>query len=81
MPYKPWEVVVSDIFTIKNNALLYTVDYYRKFPVMKKTDNLLADSIIRVVKMVHAEFGLPKAVGSDAGTNFMSDKFRQFCRK
>ena len=25
-------------------------------------------------------FGIPKTVISDAGLNFMSDKFKQFCR-
>ena len=27
MPHKPWEMVSADIFTIKNNALFYIVDY------------------------------------------------------
>ena len=27
-----------------------------------------------------AEFGLPKKIVSDAGTNFISDKFKQLCR-
>ena len=49
MPYKSWEVAGAVIFTIKNNTLLSIVDYYNKFPVVKKTDGLSADSLIRAV--------------------------------
>ena len=60
MPYKHCEVIGADIFTNKSNALLFIVNYYSKFPVIKKTDGLYDDSLIREVKIVFAEFGLPK---------------------
>ena len=81
MLHKPWEVVGADIFTVKNITLLYIIDYYSKFPVIKKTDSLLAANLFRVVKIVFAEFGLPKKIVYDAGTNFMSDKYRHLCRQ
>ena len=52
MPYKPWEVVGADIFSVKNNILLCIVYYYSKFPVVKKTDGLLADDLLKVAKIV-----------------------------
>ena len=81
MPHKPWDMVGANIFTIKNNTLLCIVDYHSKFPVVMKTDSLSGDNLIRMVKIVFAEFGLPKKIVSDAGTNFIQDKFRQFCRQ
>ena len=48
---------------------------------MKKTDGLSADNLIRAVKIVFAECGLPKNTVSDAGKNFISDKLIQFCRQ
>ena len=36
MPHKAWEVVGTNIFTVKDNTLLCIVDYYRKFPVIRK---------------------------------------------
>ena len=39
-------------------------------------DSLSAYILIREVKTVFAEFGLPKKTVSDAGTNFISDKFK-----
>ena len=80
IPYKmlhiPWEVI-----HYKNNTLLCIVDYYSKFPVVKKTNGLSADNMFGVVKILFAKFGLPKKIVSDAGTNFTSGKFRQFCRQ
>ena len=52
MPYKPWEVICVDIFTIKNSTVLCIVDYYSKFPIVKNADGLLADHLIRSVEIV-----------------------------
>ena len=69
------------IFSIKNNTLLCIAYYYSKFPVVKKTDDLSADNLIRVAKIVFAEFRLSKKVVSDEDRNFISYKFKQFCRQ
>ena len=68
----------NDIFTIKNNTLLYIVDFYSKFPIVKKMDGLSADNLITVVKIVFAELGFPKKTVSDAGRNFISDNVDNF---
>ena len=73
-------MVGVSIFTIKYNTLLLIVDYYSKFPVVRNIDGLSADNLSRVVKIVFAEFWLPRKGVPDAGTSFISDKFRQFCR-
>ena len=65
------------MYSLLQNTL-YFVDYYGKFPVVKKTDDLLADNMIGVVKIVSAKYGLPKKTVLDAGTNLIPDKFRQF---
>ena len=58
-----------------------TVHYYPKCPVIKKTDDLPGDCLIRVVMIVFVKFGLQKKLMSDAGTNYISERFRQFCRQ
>ena len=40
IPYKPWEVVSADIFTANFKSLLCIVDFYSKFPIVKKADSL-----------------------------------------
>ena len=36
VPAKPWEIVGADSFIINNEKLLYIVDYYSKFLVIKR---------------------------------------------
>ena len=52
MPYKPWEVVGPDIFSIKNNMLLSIVDYDSKFFIVKNIDGFSADDLIKAAKIV-----------------------------
>ena len=76
--YKPLEVVGADIFTM-NNTLLCNGDYYSKIPVVKKTDSLLAHNVLRAFEICLQNLGFQKVL--NAGTNFISDKFVQFCRQ
>ena len=63
------------MFTLNNKHYLYITDYHSKFPIIKKTENLSADSLILLCKVSFAEYGLPKKIMSDPGGNFISDKF------
>ena len=77
IPRKPWEVVGTDMFTLPNKKYLCIVDYHSKFPVIKKTEDLSADSLTPACKIVFSEYGLPKKIMSDTSGNFMSDKFKK----
>ena len=57
---KPWEVVGADIFSIKNRILLCIVDYYNKFPIVKKPEALLTDDLIGTAKIVFGELDLQR---------------------
>ena len=81
LPCKPWEVVSADIFVIKDKMLLYSVDYYSKFSIVKMVGSLTADDLVQMAKMRFAKYGLPKKIISDTGTNFTSETSRQFCRQ
>ena len=48
---------------------------------MNVADGFSADDLVRATKIVFTEFGLPKKTVSDAGMHFVSDCFKQFCRK
>ena len=56
------------------------VDYNSKFPVIKRLEGLSADNLINVVKTIFAEYGIPRKLMLDVGTNFVSDNFHQFCK-
>ena len=36
--------------------------------------------LIMACKVIFSEYGLPKKIMSDAGSTYISDKFRQFCK-
>ena len=38
------------------------------------------EHLINVVSALFADYGIPQKLMSDAGTNFVSEKFRQFCK-
>ena len=68
------------MFTLNIKNCLCIVDYHRKFPIVKKADDMSTDSLILAYKVIFLEFGLPKKIMSDIGGNFISDKFKQFCK-
>ena len=74
------EVTGTDIFTLNNKHYLCTVNYHSKFPAIKKTEDLSPDSLILTCKIIFAEYRLPKNIMSGSGGNFVSDKFRTFCK-
>ena len=63
-------VVCAEIIFVKNKTLLYIVDYYRKFPVVKGADSLMAHDLAKTAKIVFVEFRLSNKIISDWGTNF-----------
>ena len=55
------------MFTLHNKNYLCIVDFHSMFPVIKKMEDLLAESLILVCKIIFSEYGLPKKITSDAG--------------
>ena len=76
---KLWEVIRADMFTLNNRNYLCIVDYHNKFPIVKREEYMSAENLILACKVIFSEYGLLKKITSDAGGNFISDKFRQFC--
>ena len=46
IPERPWEVIGTYMFTLHNKHYLCIVDYHSRFPVIKKAEDLSADSLI-----------------------------------
>ena len=55
------------MFMLHIKNYLCIVDYHSKFPVIKKMEDLSADSLILTCKIIFAEFGLPKKIILDPG--------------
>ena len=80
IPLRPWEVLGADVFHFNNKNHLCIVDYHSEFPVIKGLEGLSAESLITTTKVIFPEYGISPKLMSDAGTNFVSEKFQQFCK-
>ena len=69
-----------DLFTINNSNFLLVVDYHHKFPIVKKTEKLSSDNLLSYYK-IHFEQWLLKKIMSNASTHFISEIFKDLCRK
>ena len=78
IPLRPWKVLGTDVFHFINKNYLCIVDYHSKFPVIKRLKGLSTENLIATAKVIFAEYGIPCKLMSDAGTNFVSDRFRKF---
>ena len=81
IPLRPWEVIGADISQFNNKNYICIVDYHSKFPIIKRIEEISADNLIDVLKIIFAEYGIPHKIMLDAGTNFISEKFQQFCKR
>ena len=79
IPLRPWEVLGADVFHFNNKNYLCIVDYHSKFPVIIRLEGLSTENLIATAKIIFAEYGIPCKLMSDAGTNFISDRFSKFC--
>ena len=68
------------MFTLNNKQYLCILDYHSKFLIVKKTKGPSADSLILMCEIIFTECGIPKKIMSDSGGNFISDKFKTFCK-
>ena len=59
IPVRPWDIVGADMFNINNNNYLCIID---KFPIIKRTKGLSADSIILACKIIFSEYSIPKRI-------------------
>ena len=80
IPAKPLEIAGTVMLTSHNRNYLCIVDYHSKFPVVKMTEDLSADSSMLTCKIIFSEYSVPKKIMSVSGGIFISNKFKTFCR-
>ena len=77
---KPWEIVGVEMLIIHNRNYLCIVDYYGKFPVIKKMRDLSADRLILTCKIIFFRIWFTKKMMSDSGGNLFQLLSRHICR-
>ena len=56
------------------------VDYYSKFPVVKKLSNIQSSAVVAQLKSVFEEHGIPSKLVTDNGPQYSSAAFQEFSR-
>ena len=77
IPSRPWKTLSADLFYFQQSWFLRVVDYYSKFPLLKKLHNLTTRAVVNEMKMLFAENGIPESLQCDNGTQFTSSEFQQ----
>ena len=75
-----WEQLGLDIFTLRNTQYLLVIDYFSQFPVVKQLQSLHSLSVIKHLKDIFTEIGIPRCIVSDGVTQFTSQEFQDFTK-
>ena len=82
VPNRPWEVLGTDLFHLHGNEYLLVTDYFSKFFVVRKLGvDASSNNVIRALKQIFSEHGIPSKVYSDNGAQYTADAFVTFARE
>ena len=77
-PSYPWERIASDLFELEGHTYLLVVDYYSRWPEIRKLNGLTSEHVIGALKGIFAVHGIPKTLVSDNGPQYASHLFTEF---
>ena len=60
---------------------MLVVDYYSKYPLVRKLKDFSSQEIINLTKQIFGELGIPERLISDNGPHYSSTLFKQFSRE
>ncbi len=70
IPTHAWTKVGSDLFFFKQHKYLLAVDYYLNWPVLVEVPNTGTPATIEAFEQIFADYGIPKELITDTGTNY-----------
>ena len=79
LPTEPWQKLGTDIFDYQGGKYLIVVDYYSRYPIIRKLDNITAKTVSDKFTSLILEFGIPQEIVADFGTQYTSEEFRKRC--
>ena len=80
LPSSPWELLGSDIFDFNGNKYLAVGDYYSKFPIIRRLSSETSSSVIKELKSIFSEQGIPKCLYTDNGPCYASSEFHKLLK-
>ena len=73
--HRPMQTVGADI------TFLILIDYFSKYPWVRRLRNISATTTIDAMRTVFSEFGYPSHLHSDSGTQFTAREFQTFSQQ
>ena len=81
VPCAQWNTLGIDVFYVQKQPYLCIVDYFSKFPIVRRMERERSTDVVDILKDVFSEYGIPRCIVSDAGSNFTSEEFKTFARR
>ena len=80
VPRGPWIKLGIDLFEHNKRQYLLIVDYFSKFPFIRKLHSLSTGTVSNELKGLFSENGIPEVINSDGGPEFRPE-FRNFTQE
>ena len=81
VPPRAWHTLGTDLFYWNTGHYLIVADYFSKFPIIRKLNDLSSSTVIMHLKGIFEEHGIPEKVISDNGTQYSSTAFSRFAQE
>ena len=81
VPPHPWHTLGSDLFYFKKMDFLLLVDYFSKFPIVRRIPNSTTGAVKKELRDIFTEFGVPFILRSDNGPCYASEEFKFFLQE
>ena len=78
IPECPWAKVGSDLLAYRGKNYVVAIDYHSKFIVMREIQSLRSSEVIKELKSIFSEEGLPDELVTDNGPCYRSSEFAEF---
>ena len=80
-PSRPFEHVSADLFSYNNQEYMVYVDRFSGWPTVEHFGQSPTSSkVIKALKKIFKDTGVPLCFASDGGLQFTSQEFREFCQ-
>ena len=80
LPTRAWQKLGTDIFDYDGKQYLIVTDYYSRYIIVRRLQNIMAETICEQISDIFMEFGLPESIIADCGTQYISEKFKNACK-
>ena len=80
IPPTQWHTVASDLFFYDGENYLLLIDYYSKFPFVRKIPDITTNQVIKHMKLIFEDQGIPSKMITDSGSQYLSADFQNFSK-